>query len=64
MSLVLLLVALCRLSLTNSGIKCVTDEHLDGFDCALQMLATNPDLLRDIAELSGVLNWYRVNQHI
>jgi plasmid stabilization system protein ParE len=41
----------------------VADEYLDGFDCALEMLAANPDLLRDIPDLSGALKWYRVNQH-
>ncbi len=41
----------------------VADEYLDSFDDALEMLAAHPDLLRDIPELSGVLKWYRVNQH-
>lgn len=41
----------------------VADEYLDGFDYALEMLAADSDLLRDIPDLSGSLKWYRVNQH-
>lgn len=49
-------------SLTRWGQR-VAGEYLDSFDSALEMLATHPDLLRDIPDLSGALKWYRVNQH-
>lgn len=43
--------------------KRVADDYLDSIDFALQTLAENPDLLRNIPEISGVLKWYRVKQH-
>jgi plasmid stabilization system protein ParE len=56
------LAAIADYSLACWG-QCVANEYLDGFDCALEMLAARPDLLRDIPELSGALKRYRVNQH-
>jgi toxin ParE1/3/4 len=49
-------------SVSRWGVR-VADDYLDGFDSALDLLAANPDLLRDIPGLSGALKWYRVNQH-
>jgi len=56
------LVEIADYSVTRWGQR-VADEYLDGFDCALEMLANHLDLLRDIPDLSAALKWYRVNQH-
>lgn len=43
--------------------KNVTETYLDSVDKALEMLATNPNLLRDIPKTASTLKFYRVKQH-